>query len=106
MTDFSGPTASDPGAVRGQAFYDSVFRDLVRSIELAGRPGSGDQDLLDGYVRRIAGSVFSGSGIDPSVVSFATSRAAQRWHRHEDEVDVMVGDTLLRTTAALMADLR
>jgi hypothetical protein len=90
----------------GQAFYDNAFRELVSSSELSVLPGVGHRDQLGGYVRRIAGSVFCGDGIDPSVVRFATSRAADQWGRAEDEVDVMVGDRLLRTTAALITELQ
>ncbi len=102
-------------AHRGQVFYDNVFRDLTGSTgsigsawsaDPAAEPGTGEQDLLSAYVRQIAGSLFCGSGIDPTVVGFATARAAERWGREEEEVDLMVGDTVLRTAAALMADLR
>ncbi len=95
--------AQRPAGARDQAFYDSAFRELVESAHGSALP---ERHPLGGYVRRIAGSVFCGAGINPSVVRFATSRAADQWGRHEDEVDVMVGNRLLQTTAALMADLR
>ncbi len=98
-----GRPAGQPEGVRVQAFYDSAFRELVGFAWGSAMP---EQHPLSGYVQRIVGSVFCGAGIDPSVVRFATARAADQWGRDEDEVDVMVGDRLLRTTSAIMADLR
>lgn len=98
--------AFDGAVVRDNAFYDTAFRALVESPELAGLSGAVEQEQLRRYVRRIAGSVFCGAGIDPSVVDFATSRAAGQWGLDHDEVDVMVGTRLLRTTAALITQLR
>ncbi len=92
-------------AVDESGFYDRAFRDIVESPELSRLASAGEREELDGYVGRIAGSAFCGAGIDPSVVHFATSRAAQQWGRAEDEVDAMVGTRLLRTTAALITEL-
>lgn len=82
--------------------YDTAFRQLVESPELSGLAGTDEQEQLHGYVRRIAGSCFCGAGISPSVIRFATSRAADRWDLPVDDVDAMVGSRLLHTTASLI----
>ena len=101
-----GRSADHSASLHDNAYYDTAFRALVESPELTSLSGATEQEQLHRYVRRIAGSVFCGAGIDQSVVNFATSRAAHQWGMDEDDVDVMVSTRLLRTTAALITELQ
>ena len=69
------------------------------------RDRRGNPEGLRRDIRAIASTVFCGTGIDPSVVSFAKRRASLHWGLTEEEVDVLVSARLLRTSAKLMTDL-
>ena len=89
-----------------QSDYDDSFRRITGSPELTAAAAEVSiREHLRGDVRRIASSLFCAAALDPTVVSFAMSRAAARWLRNEEEIDVMVAAQLLRTATVLRADL-
>ncbi len=56
-------------------------------------------------IRRIASTAFASSSIDPSLIAFATRRAAGHWGLAQEVIESMVAARLLATSATLSAQL-
>ena len=69
-----------------------VNRDRDDSVFAAASSDAGTKPMgLPGNdMERIAGVLFRTTGIHPSVISFAKSRAAGHWGPDEDQVDLLI----------------
>ena len=84
---------------------DEIFQAMVSTPDLRSVDDAGDREGLRRDVRRIASVLFCSVDIDPSIVTFAKTRAALHWGLTEHDVDALVTARLLEKTASLVRDL-
>jgi len=84
---------------------DEIFQAMISTPDLRSVDDVGDREGLRRDVRRIASVLFCSVDIDPSIVTFAKTRAALHWGLTEHDVDALVSARLLEKTASLVRDL-
>ncbi len=94
---------------------DTTFWEIARDLDDLDRLDHPDDDRrLDARIEtelqrldaeRIASAAFCGTGLDPTVLSFATLRAAQHWGLAEDEMDLRIATAIVQTASRLAAAL-
>ena len=84
---------------------DEIFQAMVSTPDLRSVDDAGDREGLRRDVRRIASVLFCSVDIDPSIVTFAKTRAALHWGLPEHDVDAYnTGSGLTMDTASWFHD--